>query len=87
MFNPDEVLGNPLTRSPAVYNFAVTKIQGNIITYRDASGVERTIDGSSLDGVLPIEEVYGKYLGNLFLAININGGFFLYQKLSNDRIL
>lgn len=84
MFNPIETFGVPLQRNSAHYHYKIKSISENTITYVGPNNLVKTHELTpSVDGVT-IEDEYSRFIDNLFVAIAINGTYFMYSKLSNE---
>lgn len=77
------ILGDPYRRTKTMYHFKVVGVDGNTIKFHDASKVINVVElPNSSDFTL--QQQYAEQIDNLFIAVNITGQYFFYQKLSND---
>lgn len=80
------IIGDPYRRTKTTYHFKIQDIKGNDIYFHDASKVVNKMTLTP-DTEFTLEEQYDDMLNNLFVAFNITGEYFFYQKVSNTQIL
>lgn len=78
------IIHNPLRHANSCYHFKVTAIEGNTIWFHDATKESIRVELPD-DSGFTLEQQYRNLLDNLFISININGQYFFYQKLSNEK--